>query len=66
MNKIQIPKTDILDDRLTTISGQPGNTYAPRTVVEGQTSLISNATNIQDALNKLDDTLINLSNWQEF
>ena len=54
-----------VENRLTAISGQSEQTYIPRTVEDGQISFISDATNIQDALNKLDDAIINLFNWKE-
>lgn len=55
------------NDRLTAISGQEGNTYTARNTEDA--SFIKNATNIQDALNKLDDAsmaLTTLLTWHEY
>ena len=56
-----------INTRVTNLSGQSGETYAARTVAQGESSYISDATNIQDALNKLDDVALAhtaLLTWQ--
>lgn len=57
-----------INTRVSNLSGQSGETYAARTVGAGESSYISTATNIQDALNKLDDVAVAhtaLLTWNE-
>lgn len=56
-----------INTRVTSLSGQSGETYAARTVAQGESSYISDATSLQDALNKLDDVAVAhtaLLTWQ--
>lgn len=55
-----------INTRITNLTGQEGSTYTARSTEDA--SFIKNATNIQDALNKLDDASIALTTlltWQE-
>jgi hypothetical protein len=56
-----------INTRVTSLSGQSGETYVARTVAQGESSYISDATSIQHALNKLDDVAVAhtaLLTWQ--
>lgn len=57
-----------INTRVSNLSGQSGETYVARTAAQGESSYISSATSLQDALNKLDDVAVAhtaLLTWNE-